>query len=61
MYKRQGIGITVLLDDLLCSDKTKDHIVIIPEKYDFSTAAAEINRAAAEGFSIKAVSYTRLQ
>lgn len=48
-----GIGITVLLDDLLYSDKTKDHIVIIPEKYDFSTAAAEINRAAAEGFSIK--------
>lgn len=48
-----GIGYTVLLEDLFQSEKSKDYIVIISERHDFSDAAKAVNKAASMGYTIK--------
>lgn len=47
-----GVGLSILIDEILLQDKTEDYIVVVPNQISFEKAAEIINKAEKDGYKI---------
>ena len=45
-----GVGLSILIDEILLQDKTEDYIVVVPNQISFEKAAEIINKAEKDGY-----------